>query len=145
MSAKGQLEHQIKISIFIGGVKKTNDKFKLNKRIDSITLNRSVTEIVGNSLEIGCSVKSSSTLMTVMLSPTVTTNESYCFHLCKNLNEINIPLSVKFIGEGCFSSCSSLLEIMIPWKLKTIEKLTFYLCSSLKKIRIRSWNRSDSA
>ena len=138
LSAKGQLEHQIKILIFISGIKKTDDKFKLNKKIDSVILDRSVTEIVGNSLEIGGSFKSCSTLSTVKLPPTVTTIGSYCFHLCKNLREINIPSSVTFIGEGCFSGCSSLLEITIPPNLKTIEKWTFYMCTSLRKIRIPS-------
>lgn len=138
LSVKGELEGQIKISIFIRGVEKTDNKFKLNTKIDSITLDRSVTEIVGNTLKIGGSFIGCSTLTTVKLPPTVTTIGSYCFHFCKNLREINIPPSVTFIGEGCFSGCSSLLEITIPPRLKTIEKWTFFLCSSLRKIRIPS-------
>lgn len=62
------------------------------------------------------------------------TIEFDAFENCNSLTSVEIPDSVKTLGEGAFYNCSSLTSIKIPNSVRTIETDTFYNCSSLASI-----------
>jgi hypothetical protein len=58
------------------------------------------------------------------------------FRDCKDIKEIIVPNSVKFIGKGAFSGCEGLKQITIPDAVPTIEPSVFEGCKSLKKLTL---------
>jgi hypothetical protein len=50
---------------------------------------------------------------------------------CTSLESINIPSSLKNIGEEAFANCTSLSSIVIPDSVTSIGKNAFYNCTSL--------------
>ena len=58
------------------------------------------------------------------------------FSTCMSLKTINIPPSVKFIGERTFYGCSSLIEINIPNSVRHIGDRVFEDCSSLRRVKV---------
>ena len=59
------------------------------------------------------------------------------FEVCYcGVKYVDIPSSVKRIGDGAFSCCEKLQEIVIPRGVEVIGKDAFYNCHSLKKIAI---------
>jgi len=58
------------------------------------------------------------------------------FYGCKSLKSVNIPDSVERIGNGAFCSCINLVSINLPSSIKVIGHNTFYGCKSLKSINI---------
>lgn len=60
------------------------------------------------------------------------------FSGCRSLKQINIPSSVIYFGKYVFNGCSALEHIDIPASLKTIKKSSFKDCSSLKDITLPS-------
>ncbi len=70
------------------------------------------------------------------LPNSVTTIESYAFHLCKNLTSITFPNSLTTIGDSAFDTCSSLISITLPNSVTTIENWGFYMCESLTSITL---------
>lgn len=58
-----------------------------------------------------------------------------CFaNICLDLQEVNIPSTVKCIGHTAFEQCKSLKKIDLPNGLETIEREAFYHCDSLEQI-----------
>ena len=53
------------------------------------------------------------------------------FYDCKAIERIELPPSVKSIGEAAFSSCRNLREINIPQGVTVIKQGTFRDCESL--------------
>ena len=61
-------------------------------------------------------------LMTeVVLPDTVKIISKYAFHRCANLEKINIPASVKKIGEGAFADCKKLRQVVFEERTDSIE------------------------
>ena len=58
------------------------------------------------------------------------------FGMCSNLEEIELPESVRTIGASAFLGCSNLRRIIIPEGVKAIEGETFYHCESLESIEL---------
>lgn len=58
------------------------------------------------------------------------------FWLCSNLAEINIPRGVESIGASAFYGCSSLKSIVIPDGVQCIEESTFSNCVNLENLTI---------
>ena len=58
----------------------------------------------------------------------------YCSYL--NLNFINIPSSVKYIGTGAFTECKYLKKIIIPEGVTHILDSTFSHCYRLEEVKI---------
>lgn len=52
------------------------------------------------------------------------------------LESIDIPNSVKVIGENTFSSCMRLKVVYLPDRLKEIKENTFCWCKSLKEVKM---------
>lgn len=50
------------------------------------------------------------------------------------LEHIEIPGSVKYIGEHTFASCGKLKKVKLPHKLKEISENTFHWCRSLEEV-----------
>ena len=50
------------------------------------------------------------------------------------ISEINLPNSVKSIGNAAFTHCDSLIDLILPEGVEEIGNSTFYYCESLKNI-----------
>lgn len=57
-----------------------------------------------------------------------------CFGGCQSLSEIHLPKNLKSIGISCFHDCKELETIVIPNTVTEIESLAFVRCESLKVI-----------
>lgn len=91
--------------------------------------------------------------------PTTVTDISFCFALCKSLEDapivpesvlimnrtfyecmgmksVTIPKSVKSVGNCCFYSCTELSSISIPVGVESIEYMAFGYCDKLVKVII---------
>lgn len=75
-------------------------------------------------------------LVSVVISPGVTTIVDSMFYRCVNLVNVTIPDSVTSIGMCAFDSCSSLTNIVIPDSVTSIGDQAFENCSSLTNIEI---------
>ena len=53
------------------------------------------------------------------------------FSRCAGLTDINLPGSIKTIGSGAFSSCNGLTEVIIPGSVDTIGSDAFSYCDAL--------------
>lgn len=60
------------------------------------------------------------------------------FSKCSRLNKINIPPTVKTIGEGAFWQCKSLKKKTLPKNLKSIGFSAFADCKKLSKVIINN-------
>ncbi len=72
------------------------------------------------------------------ISNGITNLSPYSFYRLSNLTAVNIPKSVKSIGERAFYGCSRLAEVKFSEnsRLETIDRYAFGLCRNLKKIEI---------
>ena len=55
--------------------------------------------------------------------------------LCISVTEVNIPASVKTVGEGAFSAWEGLTTVGMPY-VENIEKSTFYGCKNLTTVNM---------
>jgi len=58
------------------------------------------------------------------------------FEGCSRLEYIDLPTSIKIIGESAFSHCESLREVKLPDNLNHIKVKAFEGCDSLQSIEI---------
>lgn len=72
----------------------------------------------------------------VVIVSGVTSIGIYAFKYCRNLENIEIPNTVKEIRTGAFSYCSSLDNVVIPNSIDWIWGDVFYYCTSLKNIAL---------
>ena len=120
------------VSLFISGIKKTDNTFKGNQYIDSIRFDSSVKSITDYAF------KNCSSLTKVDIPSTVTSIGSGSFEGCESLKSISIPYSITFIDFSLFKNCSNLVDVSLPNSIKLIRDNAFYGCSSLKKISLPS-------
>jgi|GEM_PF-931589 len=96
-------------------------------------------------------------LMTVQLPSALTGIGEYAFGVCYNLNSINFPSSLQYIGDGAFvstnisnvdlSACNSLTTIhgwafqnssisnlLLPASVNTIQSYAFSICNNLTQV-----------
>ncbi len=58
------------------------------------------------------------------------------FSYCKQLKNISIPNSVKYVGEKAFYNCISLTNVVLPYGIANIGVSTFSGCESLASVTI---------
>lgn len=93
------------------------------------SVNNSLVNIKAKTLILGC--KNSH------IPNTVEEISDYSFHGAVSLSAINIPETVKKIGEGVFKNCENLsIQIILPKSIKTISKELFSGCIRLPMITI---------
>ena len=76
------------------------------------------------------------TLETINLPDSIKTIGNSAFFCCRSLKKINIPNSVTNIGDSAFYECESLTQIHIPDSIETIGHSAFCLCKQLQQINI---------
>ena len=62
----------------------------------------------------------------------------YAFINCANLGEISLPEGIKSIGERAFEKCFSLVTVNLPESLETIGNMAFMDCIKLFNISVPS-------
>lgn len=62
--------------------------------------------------------------------------EDYAFLGCENLRKIELPETLKSLGEGSFRECSSLESMTIPSGVTRLPKFLFYWCENLKRVKL---------
>lgn len=58
------------------------------------------------------------------------------FAYCDKIKKIELPSSVTRIEDSCFSWCEGLTEITLPESLEYIGSLCFYRCTSIKELEL---------
>ena len=64
------------------------------------------------------------------------TIDDNAFGYCVNLQKIDIPFRVAYIGKSAFDSCSKLSDIVIPSTVKELKETVFFNCTNLSKLYI---------
>lgn len=75
-------------------------------------------------------------IVEVILPATVRYIDRYAFKGCSSLEKISIPENVTYIGGYCFLECTSLENIVLPKSISSVEDYLFYKCNNLKQIVI---------
>ena len=75
-------------------------------------------------------------LSSIELPSTLKTVGEECFWGCKSLKSIKIPDGVTSLGKSVFRYCTSLTEVKLPASLTEISEYAFSECTSLKSIQI---------
>ncbi len=70
-------------------------------------------------------------IKSVKLPEKMTTFEWAVFENCTNLTAIELPSSLKWIGNYCFNECTNLAEIIIPDGVTYIGDKAFQACKAL--------------
>lgn len=83
-----------------------------------------------------CTFMKCTPLIAIDLPNTLRSIGNSAFQDCDSLSHINIPDNVTYIGENAFRSCDILSSIKLPQELKVLEQGAFSLCNSLKEIEI---------
>lgn len=55
------------------------------------------------------------------------------------IESINLPYSLKYIGQYTFSNCTKLKEIYLPEKIENIDYSAFSMCTSLEKVHFNKY------
>lgn len=122
----------IVIPDFIEGlpVVKLSDKaFYKRKDISSVILPRHLTEI-------GCEAFSESGIVSINIPNTVKRIGDRAFFNCRKLESIYLPEQIKMINYKAFGGCSALTRIKIPLGVISIDSCAFERCKKLKKVQI---------
>lgn len=101
--------------------------------IESITLPASVKEL-GDHAFYRCDNLASLTMADGGLSRI----EDFTFCYCRQLTDVQVPQSVRYIGRGAFFECTRLESINIPEGVTRLGCFAFKKCASLKQIAIPS-------
>lgn len=111
-----------------GGCKvlKSLDVAADNEKFESRGCN-AVIERESNTLVVGC-------LGTVIPESVTAIGQEAFINL--DIKELNIPSSVKTIGENAFNSCHQLTEVVLPEGLETLSNTAFHSCSGLTLIEL---------
>ena len=73
-------------------------------------------------------------LKSINLPASIKTIGDMCFYYCESLESIEMPQSLVSIGEKAFYECSSLKDVQLNEELTSIGDMAFYYCYKLKKI-----------
>ncbi|MDE6788454.1 MAG: leucine-rich repeat domain-containing protein [Ruminococcus sp.] len=138
-------DYSVKITNYHG---KSAKKLVIPYKIDGMTVdeicdkafeNVNVTELYihGGLKKIGKYTFHNSTVKKVVIADGIKRISERMFSECKNLVEINIPLTVKSIGKSAFANCASLKFIAFPQSIRDIDDFVFN-GSGLKKFALET-------
>ena len=85
---------------------------------------------------IATAALSYSNIQSVVIPDSVTTIETFAFHRCYKLENVQMGKNVETLGDEVFESCSQLTSITLPDSLISIGRYAFYYCESLTSITI---------
>lgn len=74
----------------------------------------------------------------VIVSEKVAIIEQYAFSSYSEMEEIELPSSISYIGTSAFEYCSNLKRIEIPYGVEEIQESTFNGCDKLEEVVIPS-------
>lgn len=114
--------------------------FYNNKRITSITIPASVTEIADSAFENCTSLKTVTFLADEDGQYGLTTINRWAFYNCSSLTSITLPDTVTNIGQSMFERCSSLKNFTVSKNVTNINSDAFNQCSSLEAISVDKQN-----
>ena len=75
-------------------------------------------------------------IKTVVIAEGITGTGECTFHMLKNLTQIQLPSTLKTIGNNAFSGTVSLKEIVIPANVTFIDDSAFNGCTALQSVNI---------
>ena len=79
----------------------------------------------------------SSAMNSVQLPNSIRKIGNYCFTSCSNLQKVNLSnTSLQIIPKACFDGCSNLREVKLPVSVTKLEASSFYNCEKLTSINI---------
>lgn len=96
------------------------------------------TEAIGLSYGYYNSFYNCSKLENVNIPETLKIIGDYAFFRCLNLETINFPNALKKIGQSAFWGCEKIKQIDIPYGLEKISDTSFYSCSQLQYVELPS-------
>lgn len=102
--------------------------FKGNSELETVILNKTITEIGG--LEFAHCAK----LKKFVMTDNLTHMYAEVFSDCKSLKEITLSKKIEELPPGTFCDCTSLEYIYIPEGCVSIRDFAFANCTSLKKV-----------
>ena len=76
-------------------------------------------------------------IQTIVIGDGVTSIGDYAFE-CTGITEINIPSSMRAIGNGAFAGCTALTSVAIPDSVSSIGQATFRGCTALTSVSLQS-------
>lgn len=78
-------------------------------------------------------------LTEVILPQTIRYIGESAFENCVNLRKVNIPSAVTRIGYAAFRRCMALQELNLPDNLRTIDLYAFAYCENITKVNMPKW------
>lgn len=72
----------------------------------------------------------------------ITTINNSQFAFCNNLKKVNLPSTLKIVGDYAFLSANQIKEITIPEGVEKLGYCTFFKCNSLEKVSLPSTLKS---
>lgn len=103
---------------------------------DGSVQNISAMEIYGSTKITDYAFRNCDSLKSIEIPDTVKSIGQYAFYGCNALTSVTIPNSVTTIGSDAFDYCSGLTSINIPSSIKSIAANTFRNCTSLTSVSI---------
>lgn len=78
------------------------------------------------------------TVTSIVLPEGIETIEDSAFFKCHGLRNIQLPLTLKRMGQQAFDECTALVELSIPEGITEIPSFFAYYCTSLQKVVLPS-------
>lgn len=94
------------------------------------SVNMPQVEICGEGLFVACKALQNADFSNSMIEEM----PAWTFSGCNLMTDINLPNSVRSIGEGAFYYCTSLPTVVLPAGLEYLDAFAFAGCSSLQEV-----------
>lgn len=91
---------------------------------------------IENDNEVGFSMFSKCSLVSIILPKNVTKIGAYAFDGCSKLQSVTIYDGVSYIDHDSFFNCSSLESIIIPSSVETLGEYAFSNCVKLETVKL---------
>ena len=120
---RGKAQMQLNIPYTIDGMPVDEVCAHTFKEMPCNTIN-----IHGNIRKLGKGVFYGCTAKTVIFEDGLTALHEYIFSDCESLEQVHLPLTLKYIGKRCFMRCKNLKYIEFPKSICVMEDLAFCAC-----------------